>query len=146
MTALADVMQALADQIEDTLCGTASPLIADLQVAPVLNIDPTPPSVDVYPAEDFMEGLAFGKANSRYRLAVRARVSTAAHEEGQKLLLSLLDPSAATSLAQAIVADRTLAGSVSSLTVIGPSAYGIYRDAGGVGSLLGAVWTVDIIP
>lgn len=146
MTALVDVQQALADQISTTLCGTASPLIPSLQVVGVLNIDPTPPSVDIYPSDFFQEGLTFGKANNEYSLTVRVRVSTVEHEQGQKLLLSMMDPSSDTSLSRAITSDRTLGGKVSSSTVTNTSAFGIYTDAGGQGSLLGAIWTVRVFP
>jgi len=144
------IMQALADQINNSLsvgtAGTAVPVIDDLQITPLLNIDPTPPSVDVYPADPFQEGIAFGNANNDLRLSVRARVTTADHDAGQSLLLSMMDPTAATSLAKAIGADRQLGTACSSLTVEGPTGFGVYTDAGGQGSLLGAVWTVRVIP
>lgn len=143
---LVTIMQALADQIETALCGTADPLIEQLQVTPLLNIDPTPPSIDVYPADPFQEGIAFGNANNDLRLSVRARVTTADHEAGQSLLLSMMDPTAATSVARAIGADRQLGTACSSLSVEGPTGFGVYMDAGGQGSLLGAVWTVRVIP
>lgn len=138
---LTGVMEALADQIETNLTA-----VENLQVTATLNLDPTPPSIDIYPSETFMEGLTFGKGNVSYRLAVRARVSTAAHEEGQQLLLAMMDPLGASSMHQAILDDRTLGSACSSVTVEGPTAFGIYTDAGGVGSLLGAVWTVLVLP
>ena len=142
MSALTAIMQALADQIETAL----ESLVDELQVTPLLNIDPTPPSIDIYPADPFQEGIAYGKGNNDLRLAVRARVTTADHEAGQTLLLTLMDPTASTSLGKAIADDRTLGGAVSSLTVEGPTGFGIYADAGGAGSLLGAVWTVRVLP
>jgi hypothetical protein len=149
MTAVPDIMQALADQIDDSLsvgtAGTAVPVIENLQITPLLNINPTPPSIDIYPADPFQEGLAYGLVNEM-RFLVRVRVTTADHEAGQTLLLTMMDPTATTSLGKAIASDRTLSNKVSSLSVEGPSGFGIYRDASGEGSLLGAVWTVRLFP
>lgn len=141
--ALTDVMDALADQIQTAL----DPSVEYLQVVARLNSDPTPPSIDIYPASPFMEGLGFRPGNVSYRLSVRARVTTAAQEDGQDLLLELMDPLAATSLTQAILSDRTLSGSVSDMGVVeSPTGYGVFSDAGGAGTLLGAVWTVHVLP
>jgi hypothetical protein len=146
VTALPSIMEAMANQITAALSGTADPLIEQLQVTPLLNINPTPPSIDIYPADPFQEGLAFGTVNNELRFSVRARVTTADHEAGQTLLLNMMDPAAATSLASAIASDRKLGNTVQSLSVEGPSGFGIYQDAGGEGSLLGAVWTVRVFP
>ena len=143
-------MQAMADQINDALsfgtAGTAVPVVENLQITPLLNINPTPPSIDIYPADPFQEKLTFGTVENEMRFSVRARVTTADHEAGQTLLLQLMDPAAVTSLARALASDRKLGSTVSSLTVDGPSGFGIYQDAGGEGSLMGAVWTVRVFP
>lgn len=143
-------MQAMADQLNEELsigtAGTASPLINDLQITGLMNINPTPPSIDVYPADPFQEGLTFGKANNELSLTVRARVMTDDHDAGQKLLLSMMDPQATTSVARAITSDRTLGSKVQGLGVAGPSGFGIYLDAGGEGNYLGCTWTVRVMP
>lgn len=139
-------MDALAGQIDDYFGGTA-PVIPYLQVEPRLVHAPTPPVVDVYPSDPFQESFTYGKGNNEFFFNVRARVSTAEHEGGQDLLLSLMDPTAATSMLQAILSDRTLAGAVERVaTVEGPTAFGIYRDSGGEGNLLGCSWRVRVIP
>lgn len=138
-------MDALADQIEDELCGTANPVIPDLQVDGRLIPSPTPPAIDVYPADPFQEALGFGPGNNLIFLTVRARVTTADNEAGQDLLLSMMDPMAATSVTQAILSDKTLGSTVGSTAVIaGPSAYGVFEDTGGDGKLLGCTWTVQV--
>lgn len=148
MTAVIDIMDAIALQIDTALgsAGTADPLIENLQVVGRLQSEPTPPCIDMYPANPFQEGLAFGKTNNDLRFAIRARVLTADREAGQELLLNMMDPSATTSLAKAIANDRTLGNKVSSLSVEGPSGFGVYRDSSGAGNLLGATWTVRIFP
>jgi hypothetical protein len=147
VASLTEIMDALASQIDSRLVGTADPLIEGLQVDGRMVFNPTPPSVDVYPADPFQEGLAFGKGNNEVFLTVRARVSTAEHEGGQDLLLSMMDPEATTSMAQAILFDRTLGAKVERVNVTGPSAFGVFPDAGGSGSaLLGCTWTVRVFP
>ena len=134
-------MDALAAQIEDEL----GSLIENLQVDGRLIPSPTPPSIDIYPGDPFQELLTFGLHNELF-FTVRARVHTSDNEAGQELLLSMMDPSAATSVAQAIHSDRTLGSTVSQATITeGPSAFGVFTDAGGEGSLLGCTWRVRVM-
>ena len=142
-------MDALAAQLQSQLCssGTADPLIEQLQVDGRLVFNPTPPAIDIYPSDPFQEGLTFGTGNNELFFTVRARVSTAEHEGGQDLLLSMMDPEATTSVLQAIVSNRTLSNTVERVAgVEGPSAFGVFSDAGGTGNLLGCTWRVRVIP
>lgn len=135
-------MDALASQIATQLADD----IENLQAYGRLLPSPTPPAIDVYPADPFQEPLAMGKGNNIVLLTVRARVGTADNEGGQDLLLSMMDPEADTSVAQAIEYDRTFGGKVGKANVsAGPSAFGVFSDAGGQGSLLGCTWTVRVI-
>lgn len=144
---LLEIMQALADQIEGKLAATLNPLIDRLQVNPVLTWNPSPPAIDIYPADPFQEQIGYGKGNKLLFLTVRARVNTPDHEGAQELLLSMMDPKSATSMEQAILFDETLSGKVSQATVSeGPSDYGAFADPGGGGALLGCTWTVRVIP
>lgn len=146
---LGEIMDALASQIDVQIgsAGTSDPLIENLQVESRLVSNPTPPSIDIYPADPFMEALAYGKGNKRLNFTVRVRVSTAEQEGGQDLLLSMMDPRSPTSVELAILTDSTLAGKVEDLVVTGPSAFGIFPDAGpNSGALLGCVWTVGVLP
>lgn len=146
MATIAAIMDALAEQISDELCGTVSPLIPELQVDGRLIPNPTPPAVDIYPGDPFQEALAYGPGNNKLNLTVRARVSTSDNEAGQDLLLAMMDPEASLSMAQAIMSDRTLGGTVGKLNVAeGPSAFGVFQDSGGQGSLLGCTWTVLVV-
>jgi len=145
VASLEAIMDALADQIGATLSGTADPLIENLQTTGFMNIDPTPPSVDVYPADPFQEPLTMG-AGYDFRLVVRARVSTADHEAGQKLLLAMMDSNATTSIVRAIKSDKTLGSKVSSLGVDSATGFGLYRDVNGDQSYMGATWVVRIMP
>ena len=136
-------MDALASQINTRL----SPQITDLQVDGRFIPNPTPPAIDVYPADPFQQPLGMRKGNNLIYLLVRARVGALDNEGGQDLLLSMMDPEASTSVAQAVMYDRDLGGVVSSVNVSeGPSAFGVFVAAGGQGNLLGCTWTGQIIP
>jgi hypothetical protein len=139
-------MDALQKQIENVLCGTANPVIELLQVHGRLVVNPTPPAVDIYPADPFQQ--AFTMGTREFFFNVRARVSTAENEGGQDLLLSMMDPEAATSMSAAILSDRTLGGKVDNLKVDGPSGFGVFPvPASSSGAaLLGCTWQVEIYP
>ncbi len=145
-------MLALADQIALSLTGgtaspgTATPAVEDLAVNPMLVWNPTPPAIDIYPADPFQEAIGFGNGNNSMAFTVRARVNTPDNEGAQELLLSLMDPVAVTSVAAAVNADKTLGGTVDTLLVEGPSDYGAFFDPGGRGALLGTTWKVTVTP
>jgi hypothetical protein len=139
---IAEVMDALAEQIQTGL----DPAVETLQVTPRMTFNPTPPSIDIYPSDPFQERLAFGLGEVEVFFDVRARVSTAEHEGGQDLLLSLMDPAALTSVAAAISADRTLGGAVQDAQAESPSNFGAYVDPGpNSTALLGCTWRTRVI-
>jgi hypothetical protein len=140
---LVEIMDALAGSVE-TFLGSAVP---GIQVEGRLVFNPTPPCIDVYPADPFQEQAAFGITSREALFTVRARVTTADHEAGQELLLDFMDPRGSASLVAAIASDPTLAGTVDDLTVEGPSGFIVYQDASGAnaGGLLGAEWRTRVI-
>ena len=135
-------------EIVDAFVTALEPLtetVPDLQLYPYLNINPTPPSIDIYPGDPFQQGLGFGPDRSLF-FTVRARVSTADQEGGQQLLLELLEPDAG--VEDALVADQTLGGVVSSLAVVADGVSGIRQyitDTPTGGSLLGCEWRVQVL-
>ncbi len=144
---LVQIMQALAGQLEDELGGTASPqTIEGLSVYPLLEVNPTPPAIDIYPDTPFQEPEAFGPANNSLNFTVRARVNTPDNEGAQELLLSMMDPRANESVALAILSDTTLGGTVEYVTVEGPSDYGIFVEASGAGAFLSCTWRAKVLP
>jgi hypothetical protein len=151
MATLEQMQQALATQIQtqlSPLSGTADPLIQNLQVTHLMNVNPTPPSVDIYPAEEFQDAFTFGRGHNQLFLMVRARVTTADSAGGQSLLLTMMDPESSTSMAMAITADRTWGGVVARASVVeGPSGFGVFPQASGDGgALLGCTWRVQVTP
>jgi len=107
---------------------------------------PTPPSIDVYPAEEFQLQESFGQGNTTVFVNVRARVNTPDHDGAQTLILALMDPRGSSSVQQAVLSDETLNGKVrQALVSSGPSNYGIFPDPSGQGNYLGCTWTVKLV-
>ncbi len=144
---LTEIMQALAAQLETTLGGTADPqTIEGLSVYPLLELNPTPPAIDIYPDTPFQEPIAYGPGNNSMNFTVRARVNTPDHDGAQELLLTMMDPRSDESVALAILADRTLGGEVGDLKVEGPSDYGVFVEPNGAGAFLSCTWRVAVLP
>jgi hypothetical protein len=142
------ILDAMASQLQDALCGTADPAIEQLTVTGRFVFNPTPPHIDMYPADPFTEGISFNYER-QLNFLVRARVSTADHEGGQDLLLTMMEPGSDTSVASAILSDGPLTQLVEDVGVDGPSGFGIFPSVGAEvasGSLLGCTWTVAVIP
>jgi hypothetical protein len=121
--------------------------IPDLQVYPFLNYNPTPPSIDIYPADLFQTGSGF-RDDSDVFFTVRARTTTADHEAGQKALLRMLDRHAPESVEEALTLDQTLGGRVHSTGIAedGVSGYREYlEDPQANGRLIGCEWRVHVI-
>jgi hypothetical protein len=145
MAPLSEIMQQIAGQIQSTLAGTVDPLIEGLQVNPLLTWNATPPAIDIYPADPFQEGIAFGHGKNEITFVVRARVNTPDQDSSQELLLEMMDPEGERSVALAILADQTLGGKVETLGVEGPSDFGVFQDPG-QSATLGCTWKVVVTP
>ncbi len=144
---LSEIMQALAGQIESTLGGTADPQVVEgLSVYPLLEMNPTPPAIDVYPDTPFQEPLGFGNGNNSMNFTVRARVNTPDNDGAQELLLTMMDPRADESVALAILSDTTLGGKVDDVAVEGPSDYGVFVEPSGAGAFLSCTWRARVLP
>lgn len=134
-------MGTIAANIESYL-GT---VISDLQVVDHWENNPTPPSIDIYPANPFQSPFRM-RGNNDMRFTVRARVHTADQKAGQSVLLGLMNDTGPNSLSQAIISDRTLGGEVGGLAIEEVGGLEEMRDIGGEGSYMGAVWTVRVVP
>lgn len=131
---------AIATQLEQHLL----PQVDVLQVTATANRNPTPPAVDVYPDDPFLEPDTYGIRNQRALLVVRARVTDLDESSGQTLLLELMDPTSPKSVAAALAADGTFGGACQDSTVEGPGRWGEYTDASGE-TLLGCQWRLRTI-
>jgi hypothetical protein len=129
---LAETMEQIA-----TALGTLASEVDGLQVYPYLNSNPTPPSLDVYPASPFQTGAGFGVGNSQVWFTVRARVATADQEAAMKLLLRLMDPNDPASVEAAL----------EDTAVVSPEGVSEFReyieDSATNGRLLGCEWRVS---
>src|SRR5262245_52277583 len=93
----------IASQLEQRL----TPVIDVLQVTATANRNPTPPAIDVYPAEPFQEPDSFGPVNRQAIFVVRARVTDLDNDSGQSLLLEMMDPASPKSVVAALAANPT---------------------------------------
>ena len=143
MSTLGDIVDGLTGAL-----GSLTSEIPDLQVYPYLNLNPTPPSIDIYPGDPFQASLGMDKPGMRERrlfFTVRARVSTADQEGGQALLLELLDPNGG--VEDALVTDQTLGGVCSAVAVAEEGITGMRQyvtDTPTGQSLLGCEWRVEV--
>jgi hypothetical protein len=114
--------------------------VDDLQVYGYLNANPTPPSLDVYPGDPFLDVAGFGVGEVWAFYTIRARVSTADQEAGQQLLLRLLDPQDPASVQAAL--ENANAGTVVEEGVSGFREY--LEETATNGRLLGCEWRVQV--
>jgi hypothetical protein len=147
VASLVEIVEALADQITDNVA-TADLGGEALQVWPFLVLNPTPPCIDIYPADPFSTALAFGVVRERdVFFTVRARVAPADVDATFTLLYQLMDPRADTSVLAAIASDRTLGGLVQELGFPDPTPTGIiaYSPIQNEGYLVGCEWRTRIL-
>ena len=107
--------------------------------------DPTPPSVDIYPADLFQTGSGFRTTF----WTVRARTTTADHEAGQRALLRMLEPGRTRVIVDRAHrrpdAGRHRAGDMAGDRGGRVRLPRLPRDPQGNGSLIGCEWRVQVI-
>jgi hypothetical protein len=97
-------------EIIEMIVASLDPLtseIAGLQITAGQNPNPTPPSIDVYPAD--VSGVPVSINGWEESFTIRARVSTPDDMAAQEVLMSLMDSSGPTSVIEAIRVDSTFA-------------------------------------
>lgn len=109
-------------------------------VEPRLVINPTPPAIDIYPADPAEADAAFGPVSRQQIWTIRARVSPVDHNAGQDLLLDMMEPDGELSVRAAILADTSLAALVDGRDVEPVTGFQAYQGAGGDVRLLGVEW------
>src|SRR5262245_53045872 len=133
MTGLAAIIQGIATSL-DPLTGT----ITGLQITAFQNPSPSPPSIDVYPAD--VSGLPVSQYGGEEMVTVRARMTTPDDVAAQQVLLSMMDVSGPASVIAALEADRTFGGVVGGSTVDERSGFQPYP-----GDYFGCEWRVRTI-
>jgi hypothetical protein len=117
--------------------------IPNLQIAPVMVFNPSPPTLDIYPADPFQEDAAFGRRSRMILWTVRARAGTSDNEAGQLDLLRLMEPYGPTSVQEAIFKDSTLDGTVENVDLEARSGHKVYSRPDGI-LMLGAEWVLKV--
>lgn len=138
-------MDEMADQIRSVVVTVTD---VDVQVEPRMVLNPTPPTVDIYPGdpERDQDSAAFDDISGGYLLTVRARVNTADTEAGQDLLLAFMDDTDELCLAQALLDEPTLNGYASGLDVRDFTGYRLFEHPSGEGAYLGFQFTTLVLP
>lgn len=147
MSGLVDILDAMAEQIRDTLTPLLSATGVDVQVEAGLVASPTPPTIDMYPGDLSRDSdsrmFAADHDGGGYNFTVRARVATNDADGNSGILLALMDDESATSIAQALTDDETLGGLAASLDCVDPSGFRLYDEFGKV--LLGFQFTARVL-
>src|SRR3954471_15478283 len=120
--ALRDLTNAIAAQLEQRLA-VAAP---GIQITGLANRNPTPPAVDVYPADPFQEPDSFGPLNRQAIFIVPSSVTHLDNESGPTLFLELMHPDPPKSVTAALAADGSFDGTCQDSAVEGPSFWGEY--------------------
>jgi len=151
VSGLAEIKVALADALRETYEGLAN---ADgevaIQIEPRYVIDPSPPTIDVYPGRSpsrdlEVAGMSDGTDFGAYMLTVRARVLTADQDAGQDLLDEFADDASELSLPVAIEGSYPLDDRIASIDVVDFSGLQVYQE-NGIDKWLGMEYIVRIIP
>lgn len=110
-------------------------------------VNPTGPTLDIYPSDPSgdLVGAGFGGLEGQLFFTVRARISTADYDAGQEALIQFGDIEDDLSVAAALMADQTLGGHASSVLVGAPTGFRQYVDIGSEGALLGREWQVTVM-
>jgi hypothetical protein len=132
-------MDAMADQIRGVIDDVTDVAV---QVEPRWVVNPTPPFIDIYPADPSsdQELRAFSELMGEPLFTVRARVDMSDSTASQDLLLAFMDETDPLSIAAALE-ESDLAGLASSVDVRSRSGY--VRVVEG-GDYLGCLWQVVV--
>jgi hypothetical protein len=143
---LRDILEAMRVQIQ-AMVDAAAPSNIDVQVEKGIVVNPTPPTIDMWPGavSRETESAAFDDIYGGYLITVRARVATGDTDAGQDLLLRFMDDTDELCIAAALDTDPTLNGNASSLTMRDPTGYTLFPDSGGDGALLGFSFTAVVL-
>lgn len=149
MSSLRAILEAAADQIRETMEASAD---WDIQVEPLYVLNPTPPCIDVYPADPSTDSdlasfaSTYAQANEGHFVNVRARVGVTDNVANQDVLIDLLDPTSDISLVQCLYDDPTLSGTAVDIELVNQSGFVLVPKLDGSGVHMGVVWRFVVIP
>jgi|SRR5215471_14857917 len=125
MADLGAIRQGMANALE---------AITDVQVSPVLLADPTPPLLQVYPAEVTFDGAA-NRGMDEFEFVVEAVMPFSTDIGSQVELDKLMAGSGPRSVKQALEADDSLGGTCQDVQVTRISDYGVAQRPDGLAVL-----------
>ena len=136
------------DEMADTIRAVVAGADWDIQVEPRMVLNPTTPSIDIYPGDPSRdpETAAFGDIDGGHWFNVRARVSPNDHEANQEVLLAFLDDEDDLSIGAALMDDPTLNGHASGMGMESPSGFVLFPTVTGTEVHIGVLWRVLVIP
>lgn len=149
MSRYADILDALADQIRDAMSAQST---WTFQVEPRMILNPTLPSIDMYPADPARDSEtgAFGATAEEiaegYWVTVRCRAATLDHVANQDILLELLDDESEISLVQALYDDPTLGGAAADVSFETSSGFLPFPTIDGSATHIGVLWRFLVVP
>lgn len=141
----------VADQLRTTIDGASSGW--DFQIEPGYVITPSPPTIDVYPADPGVELATTGGMGANAEemadgewINVRARVAPNDPDAGQEILMSLMSADSSISVVQALYDDPTIGGLAADTDLVDRTGFVIVPRLTGQGYDLGVVWRFLILP
>jgi hypothetical protein len=137
-------MDEIADKIADALAGSD----IDVQVDSRMILKPTPPTIDIYPADPFRseDEAAFADLGGGLLFNVRARVSPSDHEAQQEVLLAFMDDEDDLCIHEAVLADPTLNGYAMSIGWENQTGYVLFPSPDGSVAHIGCIWRFNVLP
>lgn len=143
MAGLGAILDAMADKVRNAIDG----IDWEIQVEPWLVINPSPLTVDMFPADPATDEdyAGFGDLEGARVFTVRARTNTPDADGARDALLALMDIEDEHSIVVALSEDQTLFGLATSVDVRGGSGLLVFPSPDGVGGLLGVQWNVLVI-
>lgn len=145
MTApLIDLFDEMAEKILDVV-GPAAPGQPEFQVVLFRNPYPTPPSIDIFPADTAREDdtRGFQEHGGTHMVTVRFRFTSVDEIAGHELLYRVMDEEDDISIVAALEDDQTLNGLASSVVCVQSSGMREYPERGG--SHLGCDWLFKVV-
>lgn len=141
MATLAQILDAMADQLRAVMDDATD---IDIQVEPRWVVNPSPPTIDIYPADPSTDPdlRAFGQMLGGELITVRARVNMSDSVAVQDVLLAFMDDQDPLSISAALQEDKTLNGVASSLDVRDRSGYVRVLESG---DYLACLWQVVVV-
>jgi hypothetical protein len=149
VSSLREILEAAGDQIRDTMEAEAD---WDIQVESSMILNPTPPAIDMYPADPATDigtgsfGETYPEIDEGWRINFRARVAPNDNVANQEVLLELMDPESPISLVQSLYDDPTLGGHAADLTLEQTSGFVLVPKVDGSAVHIGVVWRFLVIP